>query len=222
MVEDREEAVGSQPVIRRNVLRRILLFGGIAAVAVGLLARQTGLVDTSHDRSDARRHLGNGVEALMSGELDLAQEEIQLAMAIDAQFAEASLTAALLSVALGDYQSAMRDAKRAMRLFEKHGVDAKGWGDLTPEAAVVKGLRIATRILCVSRVAAETDLKPSDHRRVLDFMRELSEVTDCARSRGVVERWRAEGRAFKVVIRARYDCPTLWPCSEAPEGAQPQ
>ncbi len=194
-------------------LRTILVVGGVAAVAVGIFARTPGSADTSQNRLLAKKHVGDGFEALTQGRYGDAREKLDLAIKEDVLFAEAYLGRAMACLALGDIDCAEGDARFAATLFEDGRYEPRGWGDRSDAEVRGWGKRIAGRATCICGAARQVaDLTTEHFGIVFKVFYDARAVTDCAKLQALIDPWRKEARAYRVLRLAVERCPELWSC----------
>jgi tetratricopeptide (TPR) repeat protein len=176
------------------------------------MARGVEWGDHSNDRDDAHTKVGKTIRALMSGDYYEARDQIELALAIDREFAEAHLTRAMVYLAIGDSVESERSATQALTLFDRGKVDESAWPDGPLHKSRSRGMLVAVRLQCVARVAQRSQPSAVQSGRLFELVYEFSAAKDCEEMKQVLERWNEESKVVAIVTQSRLDCPTLWNC----------
>jgi len=194
-------------------LKRKVWIGLLAlAVAVGIFARGVGSGDSSA-RYRARDAAAEGLEALLSGRYGEARSRLDIAVRHDPEFAEGFLALGLTSFALADFDRADQAANRALELLKSGPVDPQAWSGKL--AGRLRAEVIAQRTLCLTRVARELGLGPSEAATAYEIAFEVLQEPDCAGAESALRRRNDRGTAYRTVVRAMERCPGHWRCARS-------
>ena len=199
-------------LVSRKGLRLILYISAVGAISVGLMARGVEWGEHNKDRGDARGNVGRAIESLSKGDYQIARQQIDKAIAIDRDFAEAQLTRSMVYLANGDPLESDRSATLALSLFDRGKLDKDAWHDGPTPGSRDRGMLIAVRIQCLARAAGRAELTPEQSGRLFELSYEFSAAKNCISMKEVLERWKKEIKVVAVATQAGLNCPTLWNC----------
>jgi len=191
------------------LLLAALAFVAFSAVTTSKQNPKDGLKLEVKGRKTARMRAKRGIDMLLTEDYVSALTELDRAIRSDPDFSEAYLARSVTQLGVGKPTAAIADANSAKALLEKHSLDEIAWQQ-HPKATVNDGRLIADRVICIAKEVGKTPLSLNEGALLVRLFREFTMATDCVSSQSTMERWKHEGRVFRIVDHARSQCAQLW------------
>ena len=193
---------------------RVLLVGVCAlAVIAGVALRETGtIVSRQTLRYLAYGDVVAGLEHILSGDYEIANGHLELAIKQAPAFPEAHVAVALAKLAEGDSDGAIRHAHLADDLADMGLLDRRGALSLSGNSEA--GFhRFSAQIICTAKALGRQELSLLDSRRLISLFSDLVRPEECQNG---VQSLLAHPRhpAHRVLQRAVAQCPKSFRCGK--------